>query len=427
MSQQLWVSTFTVGKGFDLRNIPHTTAFYTKYYIILRAQQTLLTQIKSVVTDLLGRLDGPNKEVLDNVNLFCNALLEAKFGNLLDVADDIVIHLRDLVKNEKLEEDVVKILLKLMKIIITITGVLASLQWREEQDGSPQQRPPPSHITTSERGEVAVCRICDKQICVEHFEEHTKSCLEAYKTSIEIRQIDAEIQTMETRMNDVFLNVEWPGPNSDGVNVYLPMIHVSLILRRALEIEIRSCDAVIELEAISTSLSSFKALSLPSGVKDILGNMISCVGKKRAAAKKFEQAFTSLQRTTGGELVRAMDIQPMICDFELIKRISSGAFARVFLARKKSTGDIFAIKVLPKDEMIQKNQVKRLFAERDILLWFRNPGIIKFCMFHELAFGQFFSDTNTQIIRLSVTTIFISLWNTFLVVTCSLYFRIFMH
>lgn len=33
-------------------------------------------------------------------------------------------------------------------------------------------------------------------------------------------------------------------------------------------------------------------------------------------------------------------------DFEIIKPISRGAFGRVFLARKRITGDIFAIKVM---------------------------------------------------------------------------------
>ena len=34
-----------------------------------------------------------------------------------------------------------------------------------------------------------------------------------------------------------------------------------------------------------------------------------------------------------------------IDDFEIIKPISRGAFGRVFLARKRATGDLFAIKV----------------------------------------------------------------------------------
>ena len=35
-----------------------------------------------------------------------------------------------------------------------------------------------------------------------------------------------------------------------------------------------------------------------------------------------------------------------IDDFEIIKPISRGAYGRVFLAKKRTTGDLFAIKVL---------------------------------------------------------------------------------
>lgn len=35
-----------------------------------------------------------------------------------------------------------------------------------------------------------------------------------------------------------------------------------------------------------------------------------------------------------------------INDFEIIKPISRGAFGKVYLARKRTTGDLFAIKVL---------------------------------------------------------------------------------
>ena len=67
-------------------------------------------------------------------------------------------------------------------------------------------------------------------------------------------------------------------------------------------------------------------------------------------------------------------------DFKFIKRISSGAYARVYLGKKNKTGDIYAIKIQPKDDVIQKNQVKRVMAEKDILLQFNNPYIINFCM-----------------------------------------------
>ena len=60
---------------------------------------------------------------------------------------------------------------------------------------------------------------------------------------------------------------------------------------------------------------------------------------------------------------------PSIKDFEIIKPISKGAFGSVYLSKKKSTGDYFAIKVLRKSDMVAKNQVTNVKAERQIMMW----------------------------------------------------------
>ncbi|XP_058107635.1 probable serine/threonine protein kinase IRE isoform X3 [Magnolia sinica] len=65
-------------------------------------------------------------------------------------------------------------------------------------------------------------------------------------------------------------------------------------------------------------------------------------------------------------------------DFEIIKPISRGAFGRVFLAKKRITGDLFAVKVLKKADMIRKNAVESILAERDILMTVRNPFVVRF-------------------------------------------------
>ena len=59
---------------------------------------------------------------------------------------------------------------------------------------------------------------------------------------------------------------------------------------------------------------------------------------------------------------------PSYKDFEIIKPISKGAFGSVFLAKKKATGDYYAIKVLRKADMITKNQITNVKHERMILM-----------------------------------------------------------
>lgn len=62
-------------------------------------------------------------------------------------------------------------------------------------------------------------------------------------------------------------------------------------------------------------------------------------------------------------------VAPSIKDFEIIKPISKGAFGSVYLSRKKSTSEYFAIKVLKKADMVAKNQISNVKAERAIMMW----------------------------------------------------------
>ncbi|TVY71408.1 Serine/threonine-protein kinase RIM15 [Lachnellula suecica] len=66
---------------------------------------------------------------------------------------------------------------------------------------------------------------------------------------------------------------------------------------------------------------------------------------------------------------QARAVPPSIKDFEIIKPISKGAFGSVYLTKKRSTGDYYAIKVLKKADMVAKNQVTNVKAERAIMMW----------------------------------------------------------
>lgn len=59
---------------------------------------------------------------------------------------------------------------------------------------------------------------------------------------------------------------------------------------------------------------------------------------------------------------------PSINDYEILSPISKGAFATVYLSKKKNTGELFAIKALKKSDVLEKNQVGNVRAERAILM-----------------------------------------------------------
>lgn len=75
--------------------------------------------------------------------------------------------------------------------------------------------------------------------------------------------------------------------------------------------------------------------------------------------------------------------QHSIDDFEVLKLISSGAYGKVYLCRKHTTGDTYAVKIMRKRDLLYKNMTSQAMAERDALIHTDNPFIIK--LFYSFA------------------------------------------
>lgn len=60
-----------------------------------------------------------------------------------------------------------------------------------------------------------------------------------------------------------------------------------------------------------------------------------------------------------------------------MKTISKGAYGKVIQARQKNTKDIFAIKVLEKDKMREKNVIEYVLNEKEILNSTNNDFIVR--------------------------------------------------
>ncbi|XP_051909891.1 serine/threonine-protein kinase greatwall isoform X2 [Hippocampus zosterae] len=67
---------------------------------------------------------------------------------------------------------------------------------------------------------------------------------------------------------------------------------------------------------------------------------------------------------------------PKIEDFLSLKPISRGAFGKVYLARKKCNSRLYAIKVMNKADMVDKNMTGQMKAERDALALSKSPFVV---------------------------------------------------
>jgi serine/threonine protein kinase len=80
----------------------------------------------------------------------------------------------------------------------------------------------------------------------------------------------------------------------------------------------------------------------------------------------------------GNDLNAAVDKAPTgLDDFELLRIIGTGSFAKVMLVRKKDTGKLYAMKVLKKEEIVRRNQVGHTRTERTILSRMHHPFMVK--------------------------------------------------
>ncbi|PAV20920.1 AGC NDR kinase [Pyrrhoderma noxium] len=89
-----------------------------------------------------------------------------------------------------------------------------------------------------------------------------------------------------------------------------------------------------------------------------------------------ESTFLRLRRTKLG-----------LDDFRTVKVIGKGAFGEVRLVQKTDTGKIYAMKTLKKEEMLKKDQLAHVRAERDVLAESNSPWVVQlFYSFQDAAY-----------------------------------------
>ncbi|KAJ1431720.1 Serine/threonine-protein kinase, active site [Sesbania bispinosa] len=64
-------------------------------------------------------------------------------------------------------------------------------------------------------------------------------------------------------------------------------------------------------------------------------------------------------------------------DFEVLKVVGQGAFGKVYQVRRTGTSEIYAMKVMRKDKIMQRNHVEYVKSERDILTKVGHPFIVR--------------------------------------------------
>ncbi|KAI9294273.1 kinase-like protein [Neoconidiobolus thromboides FSU 785] len=126
----------------------------------------------------------------------------------------------------------------------------------------------------------------------------------------------------------------------------------------------------------NTSSTSSEDSPMSQKLISLLSGMLKNSLRKNKSSPTSSKSSDSNNSSKRGKI-------PQINDFEIIKPISRGAFGKVYLSRKKATQDLFAIKVIRKDDMIRKNMIREVMTERKVMSLAQMPYVVNlFYAFH---------------------------------------------
>ena len=105
-----------------------------------------------------------------------------------------------------------------------------------------------------------------------------------------------------------------------------------------------------------------------------MGSLVSCCCKD----EEKEGAKLPAEETLIASIVESQPVWKLTRkDFEFLRLIGRGNFAKVFLVKKLSTGVLYAMKVLKKRDIDKQNQRLHTIVERNILAKYNSPFLVE--------------------------------------------------
>lgn len=148
-----------------------------------------------------------------------------------------------------------------------------------------------------------------------------------------------------------------------------------------------------------------KATKAKVTLENYYSNLVTQYGERKQRLAKLEaqlkdESLTETQRQEKRlqhaqketEYLRLKRLRLGVEDFDALKVIGRGAFGEVRLVQKKDTGHVYAMKVLRKADMLEKEQVAHVRAERDVLVEADHQWVVK--MYYSFQVTMFSSKYN---------------------------------
>jgi serine/threonine protein kinase len=224
---------------------------------------------------------------------------------------------------------------------------------------SPQRS---GHVNEGGSGGEVLCRICENMVPSEQLAQHSEYCIVASQYDMKLARCDMKFSILESHVQKTIADVRASKYHAVVARDLSTLETLSHILERA-----TAKSSSSQIETVAACLTELRALV--NTYSQTTKNADSFVARKlhRAETLLQEKVQTLRKRKSLPVFIESPRRKETRKDFKILKPIAKGAFGKVYLARKKRTGDLYAIKVLRKVDMIRKKQVDRIKIERDIM------------------------------------------------------------
>lgn len=348
--------------------------FYQFRFFNLKAQINILNTIDQQIQILSFKLEDKQEiALLADMRDLILSLKESRYCNIIENADKVIEYVSKILKNKGVNSEIEKISSLLLSSAITIIRTFNFYYGKDTDESNTYTSNVASNYTEDN---TVICRVCEEVIELDKFEQHMMYCLKAYNSGTKLTKTDKQIEAQIDYIKKCYLSEIVLGNEELAVRVNIPMFHLTFILMEALKIDPKIYD----------SSEVFKNMRLKNLYQVINSKHHGVLANSEKLIREKSKIVNAIRETAGvlsstrvsGNSMPAGKKKILVSDFTFIKRISSGAFASVFVVKKNSTGDIYAIKAIPRKSIQHKNTSKRLNAEKDILRSFNNPYLISF-------------------------------------------------
>ena len=350
---------------------------YNKIFIFLKGQSTILQNYQEKIQQTIVNVSNLDSNIILSLQYIIDYLVNSSYSTLFEVCRNTAAEIQQFLQ-KNLPNELEKISLSILSSIIAIGRLEFVLTYKGTAETKDFNDSNTINFCDfpSELFNVIKCDICNNLIKSDFYQEHRLNCSIAHESQLFVFSADDNILKLINKLNLKYLNESWFLDESKCIEIYIPCLHLVSLLKKSLILDLNDPESLFELINIGDIIILLLEEIGNSSLKKIIYESSILISQKINGSSIYQTAIVAANSSKSNH--NPIKYSFSISDFKFIQRISSGAFSRVFLATKGDTLIPYAIKVISKNNLTQKNSMKRLLIERDIMIHINSPFTINF-------------------------------------------------